>query len=148
MCVHYACIIDHPPNRVSTHSSFSGMAYTKGTLAGDFIDGVMSELDGTIAIGVAEITDELSMDTISVKEGFDPDVASANMIEVIRAQQRAIKALRLSDNIRDIFVTLDTQVHLLTLSKGGTALFYVVAESAGANLSIMRSVIRKYAKGI
>jgi hypothetical protein len=124
------------------------MAYSKGTLAGDFIDGVLSELDGTIAVGVVEITDELSMDTFSARPEFDPDVASANMMEVIRAQQRTIKALRLNDGLKDLFVTMDTQVHLLTMSKSGKALFYVVADSAGANLSIMRSVVRKYAKGI
>lgn len=124
------------------------MAYSKGTLAGDFIDGILSELDGTIAVGVVEITDELSMDTFSARPEFDPDVASANMMEVIRAQQRTIKALRLNDGLKDLFVTMDSQVHLLTMSKSGKALFYVVADSAGANLSIMRSVVRKYAKGI
>jgi len=124
------------------------MAYSKGTLAGDFIDGVLSELDGTIAVGVVEITDELSMDTYSARPEFDPDVASANMMEVIRAQQQTIKMLRLNDGLKDLFVTMDTQVHLLTMSKSGKALFYVVADSSGANLSIMRSVVRKYAKGI
>lgn len=124
------------------------MAYSKGTLAGDFIEGVLSELNGTIAIGVVDITDSLSMDTYSGSKEFDPDVASANMIEVIKAQQETIKALRLNDSIKDIFITLDSQVHFMTLSKTGKALFYVVADSRGANLSIMRSVIRKYAKGI
>ncbi|MFZ4622201.1 MAG: hypothetical protein ACOYNS_16695 [Bacteroidota bacterium] len=124
------------------------MAYSKGTLAGDFIEGVLSELSGAIAVGVVDMTDSLMMDTISVRKEFDPDVASANIIEVIKAQQETIKALRLNDSIKDIFVTLDSQVHFLTLSKTGKALFYVVADSSGANLSIMRSVIRKYAKGI
>ncbi len=124
------------------------MAYSKGTLAGDFIEGVLSELSGTIAVGVVDMTDSLMMDTYSVRKEFDPDVASANIIEVIKAQQETIKALRLNDSIKDIFITLDSQVHFLTLSKTGKALFYVVADSSGANLSIMRSVIRKYAKGI
>ncbi|MCK9407575.1 MAG: hypothetical protein WCX28_00095 [Bacteriovoracaceae bacterium] len=124
------------------------MAYSKGTLAGDFIDGVLSELSGAIAVGVVEIIDELSMDTFSVRDGFDPDVACAHMLEVVKAQQQTIKALRLNESIKDMCITMDTQVHLLTLSKSGKALFYVAAESAGANVSIMRSVIRKYAKGI
>ncbi|MEI7906284.1 MAG: hypothetical protein WCI84_02890 [Bacteroidota bacterium] len=124
------------------------MGYSKGTLAGDFIEGVMSELDGTIAVGVVEITAGLSMDTFSTRKEIDPDVASANMMEMVRALQQTIKALQLNDSIKDIFITLDSQVHFLTLSKGGKALFYIVAESQGANLSIMRSVIRKYAKGI
>ncbi len=124
------------------------MAYSKGTLAGDFIEGVLSELNGTIAIGVVDMTDSLSMDTYSVRKDYDPDVASANMIAVIKAHQETIRALRLKDSIKDIFITLDSQVHFMTLSKTVKALFYVVADSRGANLSIMRSVIRKYAKGI
>lgn len=124
------------------------MAYSKGTLAGDFIDGVLSELNGAIAVGVVEITAELSMDTYSARKEFDPDVAIANIMEMVKAMQQTVKALQANEPIKDIFVTLETQVHCLTLSKSGKAMFYVVADSKGANLSIMRSIIRKYAKGI
>ncbi|MFA5835030.1 MAG: hypothetical protein WDA22_16250 [Bacteroidota bacterium] len=124
------------------------MGYSKGTLAGDFIEGVLSELNGAIAISVVENTAELSMDTYSVRDTFDPDVACANIIEVVKAQQQTIKALQLNETIKDLFITMDTQVHFVTMSKNGKALFYVVADSQGANLSIMRSIIRKYAKGI
>ncbi len=124
------------------------MAYSKGTLAGEFIEGVVSELNGVIGIGVVDITESLAMDTYSVRKEFDPDVASSHMYEVIRAQQETLKALRVNDSIKDMLITMDTQVHFLTLSKTGKALFYVVVDSNNANLSIMRSVIRKYAKGI
>ena len=124
------------------------MAYSKGTLAGDFIEGILSEVNGVIAVSVVEIVEELSMDTFSVRDNFDPDVATANIMEVLKAQQQTIKALRLNETIKEIFITLETQVHFLTLSKSGKALFYIVADSQGSNLSIMRSVVRKYAKGI
>ncbi len=124
------------------------MAYSKGTIAGDFIEGVLSELNGAVAIGVVDIHSALSMDTYSAKDYFDPDVACANIIEVVKAQQQTIKALRTDDTIKDIFITQETHVHFMTLSKTGKALFYVVAEAQGANLSIMRSIVRKYAKGI
>jgi hypothetical protein len=124
------------------------MAYSKGTLAGDFIEGVISELDGVISVNVVEIVEELSMDTYSARENFDPDVATARMMEVLKAQQQTIKDLRLNETVKEIFVALESQVHLLTLSKSGKALFYIVADAQGTNLSIMRSVIRKYAKGI
>ena len=124
------------------------MAYSKGTLAGDFIEGILSEVNGLIAVSVVDIVEELSMDTFSVRDNFDPDVATANIMEVLKAQQQTIKALRLNEMIKEIFVTLESQVHFLTLSKSGKALFYIVADSQGSNLSIMRSVVRKYAKGI
>ena len=124
------------------------MAYSKGTLAGDFIEGILSEVNGVIAVSVVEIVEELSMDTISVRNNFDPDVATANIMEVLKAQQQMIKTLRLNETVKEIFITLESQVHFLTLSKSGKALFYIVADSQGSNLSIMRSVVRKYAKGI
>lgn len=124
------------------------MSYSKGTVSGDFIEGVLSELTGTIAVGVVDIHSALSMDTFSAREDFDPDVACANIVEVVKAQQQTIKALRTNDAIKDIYITLDSQVHFMTLSRTGKALFYVVVDAQGANLSIMRSVIRKYAKGI
>ncbi len=124
------------------------MAYTKGTLAGDFIEGVRADVNGLIAVGVVDMTNALAMDTFSARKDFDPDVASANMVEVIEAQQQTMRALRQKDTLREIFVTLDSQVHLLTLSKTGKALFYIVADAHGANLSMLRSVIRTYAKGI
>ncbi|MFA6469570.1 MAG: hypothetical protein WCW35_11785 [Bacteroidota bacterium] len=124
------------------------MAYSKGTLSGDFIEGILSELNGVIAVGVVEITSELAMDTHSTQPDFDADVACANIMEVVKAGQQTIRALRQNESVKDIFITFDSQVHFLTMSKTGKALFYVVTESKGANLSIMRSVIRKYAKGI
>jgi hypothetical protein len=88
------------------------------------------------------------MDTHSTQPDFDADVACANIMEVVKAGQQTIRALRQNESVKDIFITFDSQVHFLTMSKTGKALFYVVTESKGANLSIMRSVIRKYAKGI
>lgn len=124
------------------------MAYSKGTLAGEFIDGILAELNGVIAVGVVDMHAELQMDTHSTRADFDPDVASANIVEMIMTQERTIKALRLNETVKDIYITLDTQVHFLTLSKTGKAMYYVVVESVGANMGLMRSVVRKYAKGL
>ncbi len=124
------------------------MAYTKGTLAGDFIDGIRAELNGVIAVGVVDMHAELQMDTFSARPDFDSDVASANIVEMIMTQERTIKALRLKETVKDIYITLDTQVHFLTLSKTGKAMYYVVVDAIGANLGILRSVVRKYAKGL
>lgn len=124
------------------------MAYSKGTLAGDFIEGILSELSGVIAVAVLEITSEMAMDTHSTRPDFDADVACANIIEVVKAQQQTMKSLKVVDNVKDILITMESQIHFLTMSKTGKAMFYLVADSKGSNLSIMRSVVRKYAKGI
>lgn len=124
------------------------MAYSKGTLAGDFIEGVCSEMQGVIAVCVVDISSNTAADTYCVDPKFDPDVAVAHSLEVLKTEQKKIAALKMKENIRDIFISLDTQAHLLTLSKSGNALFYVVADVKRTNLSLARSVIHKYAKGI
>ena len=50
--------------------------------------------------------------------------------------------------IKDIFITLDTQIHMLTLSKTSKALYYIVADAKKTNLGMVRSTMRKFAKGI
>lgn len=124
------------------------MSYSKGTLAGDFIDGVISDIPDVIAVCVVNLSSTLAMDTYCNTPDFDPDVASVYNVEMVKAGQKAMAVLKSKDTIKDILITLDTQLHLLTLSKTGNALYYVVADSRKANLSILRSTIRKYAKGI
>lgn len=124
------------------------MPYTKGTLAGDFIDGVLSEIPDMIAISVVNLSSNLEMDTYCNTSDFDPDVATVYNVELVKAGQKAMAVLKSKDTIKDILITLDTQLHLLTLSKAGNALYYVVADARKTSLSILRSTIRKYAKGI
>ncbi len=124
------------------------MPYTKGTLAGDFIEGVLSEIPEAIAVAVVNLSAGMSIDSYCNTPDFDPDVAAVHHTEVLRTEQKAVAALKLKDTIRDIFITLDTQIHMLTLSKTGKALYYIVADPQKTNLGMMRSTMRKFAKGI
>ena len=74
------------------------MAYSKGTLAGDFIEGILSEVNGVIAVSVVEIVEELSMDTFSVRDNFDPDVATAHIMEVLKAMPDDYKKVIISSS--------------------------------------------------
>ncbi|HAP35889.1 MAG TPA: hypothetical protein DCQ28_08105 [Bacteroidetes bacterium] len=124
------------------------MPYTKGTLAGDFIEGVLSEIPDAIAVSVVNLSAGMSIDSYCNTPGFDPDVATVYHTEVLKAEQKALAALQLNESIKDIFITLDTQIHMLTLSKTGKALYYIVADAKKTNLGMMRSTMQKYAKGI
>ena len=124
------------------------MPYTKGTLAGDFIDGVLSEISDAIAVCVVNLSDGMSIDSYCSSPDFDPDVAAVHHTEVFKTEQKALTALQPNEAIRDIFITLDTQIHLLTPSKTNKALYYIVADARKANVAMLRSTMRKFAKGI
>jgi hypothetical protein len=124
------------------------MPYSKGTLAGDFIDGVLSEIPDAIAVCVVNLSAGMSIDSYCSTPDFDPDVAAVNHTEVFRIEQNTVAKLQSSDSIKDIFITLDTQIHLLTPSKTGKALYYIVADARGSSVGMLRSTMRKYAKGI
>jgi predicted regulator of Ras-like GTPase activity (Roadblock/LC7/MglB family) len=124
------------------------MPYSKGTLAGDFIEGVLSEIPDAIAVSVVNLSAGMSIDSYCSDPNFDPDVAAVHHTEVLKAEQKAIAALQMNDTVKDMFITLDTQIHMLTLSKTGKALYYIVADPQKTNLGMMRSTMRKFAKGI
>lgn len=124
------------------------MPYTKGTLAGDFIEGVLSEIPDVIAVSVTNLAAGMSIDSYCSDPDFDPDVATVYHTEVLKAEQKAVAALHLKDSVKDIFITLDSQIHMLTLSKSGKALYYIVTDAQKTNLGMMRSTMRKFAKGI
>jgi predicted regulator of Ras-like GTPase activity (Roadblock/LC7/MglB family) len=124
------------------------MPYTKGTLAGDFIEGVLSEIPDAVCVSVINLSAGMSIDSYCNTPDFDPDVAAVHHTEVLRTEQKAVEALQLNDSIKDIFITLGTQIHMLTLSKTGKALYYIVADAHKTNLSMVRSTMQKFAKGI
>jgi len=124
------------------------MPYTKGTLAGDFIEGVLSEIPDAIAVSVVNLSAGMSIDSYCSDPHFDPDVAAVHHSEILRSEQKAVTALHMKDSVKDIFITLDTQIHMLTLSRSGKALYYIVADPKKTNLGMMRSTMQKFAKGI
>lgn len=124
------------------------MPYTKGTLAGDFIEGVLTEIADAICVSVINLSAGMSIDSYCNTPDFDPDVAAVHHTEILKAERNAVSALHLKDSIKDIFITLDTQIHMLTLSKTGKALYYIVADAKKTSLGMVRSTMQKFAKGI
>lgn len=70
---------------------------------------------------------------------LDLDTAAAHNSEVVKAKQRTIQALGLSDSIEDILITLQHQYHLIRpLRERPTLFLYLVLRRAHANLPYAR----------
>lgn len=101
-------------------------------------------IEGFIAVSVTEIESGVAYESSSVKKGFDPSLASAYNLEVIKAKQNAIKALGMEEDIKDITVTLTDQTHILNIAPSGAYFIYLAVESSKANLGIVRALLNKY----
>lgn len=112
-----------------------------------FIDGVTDQADGIHAVSVVEIESGMTLGHYT-DGSLDPDIASAYNVEVVKAKLKAIDALGLSESIDDILITLDSQFHLINVTKGATHMIYLAADKKKANLAILRNIVKKGAESI
>jgi hypothetical protein len=117
-------------------------------MSNDFLNVFLTEMKtnvtGFIAVAVTEIETGLSYGNLSVDPTFDPELASAYNLEVVKAKFSAVKALNLKQDIEDILITLSNQIHIIDISPNNKFMVYLVADSTKANLGMTRAVLRKY----
>jgi len=114
----------------------------------DFQNSLKENINGFIAVSVTEIETGMSYSSLSVDSSFDPELASAYNLEVVKAKMNAIKALGLNEKINDILITLSNQLHILDVSEDGKYFIYLAVDSKNANLGLTRAVLSKFKKEI
>lgn len=113
-----------------------------------FMDDLKTNVAGFIAVSVTEIKTGMSYCSTTVDPSFDPELASAYNLEVVKAKQSAIKILGLDQQIDDILITLSTQIHIIDISSNGEYFVYLAVDSTKANLGMTRAMLKKYSKDI
>ncbi len=114
-----------------------------------FGEDLQKNVPGFIAVSVAEIKSGMSFYSNSVIANFDPELASAYNLEVVKAKMNAIKALSLDgQEIDNIMITLTSQIHILDVSDNGEYFIYLAVDSTKANLGMTKSILNKYKKEI
>ncbi|MDY0780802.1 hypothetical protein [Tenacibaculum sp. IB213877] len=111
-----------------------------------FIENMKNNVPGFIAVAVTEIESGVAYESVTVDDNFDPNLASAYNLEVVKAKLNAVKALGLSENIEDITITLSSQVHIINIAPSGAYFIYLAVDSAKANLGITKSLLNKFKK--
>ena len=113
-----------------------------------FMDDLKTNITGFIAVAVTDIKTGVSHCSLSVDPSFDPKMASAYNIEVIKAKVAAVKALGLTQKIDDVLITLTSHIHIIDVSDNGEYFVYLAVDSTKANLVTTRELLKKYSKGI
>lgn len=114
-----------------------------------FGEDLKKNVPGFIAVSVAEISTGMSYYSQSVLADFDPELASAYNLEVVKAKMNAIKALNLQGQVVDnIMITLSSQMHIIDVSENQQYFIYLAVDSTKANLGMTKSILNKYKKEI
>jgi hypothetical protein len=109
-----------------------------------FLNEMKTNVNGFIAVAVTEIESGLSFGNLTIDPGFDPELAAAYNLEVVKAKLSAVKALGLKQEIEDILITLSNQIHIIDISPNKKFMIYLAADSTKANLGMTRAVLRKH----
>jgi hypothetical protein len=113
-----------------------------------FGDDLQKNAPGFIAVAVTEIKSGISYYTNSVVKDFDPELAAAFNLEVVKAKLNALSALGLNDSIDDILINLKTQIHIIDVSENNEYFIYLAVDGSKANLGMTKALLNKYKKDI
>lgn len=113
-----------------------------------FGDEVKKNIPGYIAVAVTEIKSGISYFSDSAVASFDPELASAFNLEVVKAKLNAISALGLNQGIDDIMISLTNQIHIIDISENNEYFIYLAVDSSKANLGMTKALLNKFKKDI
>lgn len=114
----------------------------------NFQNDLKENISGFIAVSVTEVETGMSYSSLTVDPNFDPELASAYNLEVVKAKMKAIKALGLEQKINDILITLTNQLHIIDVSDDEKYFIYLAVDSSKANLGMTRAVLSRFKKDI
>ncbi|MFV0247815.1 MAG: hypothetical protein ACK5H1_02485 [Tenacibaculum sp.] len=110
----------------------------------DFINNLKTEIPGFVAVSITDVESGEAYESYTVESSFDPNIASAYNLEVVKSKLKAIEALGLKEEIKDITITLTSQVHIINIAPSGAYFIYLAVSSKGANLGIIKALLNKY----
>ena len=114
----------------------------------EFGENLKNNMPGFIAVSVAEIKSGISYYSLSALDTFDPELASAFNLEVVKSKMNVIASLGLNQKIDDIIFTLTDQIHVVDVSDNGEYLIYLAVDSTKGNLGMTKAMLSRYKKDI
>lgn len=113
-----------------------------------FGDEIKKNIPGYIAVAVTEIKSGISYFSDSAVPSFDPDLASAFNLEVVKAKLNAISALGLNQAIDGIMITLTNQIHIIDISENNEYFIYLAVDSSKSNLGVTKALLTRFKRDI
>lgn len=113
-----------------------------------FGEDLKNNVSGFIAVSITEVKTGISYYSLSANSSFDPELASAYNLEVVKAKLNAIKALGLDQKIENIMINLSSQIHIIDISEAGDYFIYLAVDANKVNLGMTKALLNKYKQDI
>ena len=114
-----------------------------------FGEDLKTNVEGFIAVAVAEIKSGITYFSLSVDPSFDPDLVVAFNLEVIKSKLNAISVLELKNQTIDsIMIALTSQIHIIDVFANGEYFLYLAVDSTKVNLGMAKGLLNKYKNNI
>ena len=114
-----------------------------------FGEDLKTNVEGFIAVAVAEIKSGITYFSLSVDPFFDPDLVVAFNLEVIKSKLNAISVLELKNQTIDsIMIALTSQIHIIDVFANGEYFLYLAVDSTKVNLGMAKGLLNKYKNNI
>lgn len=109
------------------------------------IQQLLLELPELVAVAVVDMASSKMVAAYTATTSFDPYKLPARSAELLRVLQRMLTAPWLPDQqVTDLVVVLDEQLHCLRPMGQGRQLCYLVVRSADTNMSLVRDILRRH----
>lgn len=100
------------------------------------------EIEGALAAALVDGDSGMMLASAGGNATFDLEIAAAGHTELLRAEQRTMRALGVRDTVQDILVALGQQYHLLRpLQSAPGIFFYLALDRERANLAMARHLL-------
>nr|WP_315125730.1 hypothetical protein [uncultured Capnocytophaga sp.] len=115
-----------------------------------FIQDVKNNVPGFIAVSITEVRSGVPYAATTVDPEFDPNLASAYNLEVVKAMQNALQVLGLAgkERVEDIVITLTNQIHAIDVANNGSYFIYLVMDARKTNVGLARAFVSKYKRDL
>lgn len=105
-----------------------------------------NNIQGYIAMSICDLKTGECLFSESLDKNFDIDLASACNLEVVNAKLKAIDALDLTENIDNIVINLESQIHIIDITDSRDYFIYLSVDNSKATIGMIKSLLKKYKK--
>lgn len=108
-----------------------------------FSNTLETEIPGFIGFSVCEIRTGKCVFCKTSDPGFDMELITKLNVDFVKAKLNAKIVAGIPDNINNIIVNMDTQFHIIDLTKDYEFFFYIITDSTKSNLAIVTNKLSK-----
>jgi len=107
-------------------------------------ENLKGNIQGYKAMAIGDIQSGETLFADSLIPSFDIELAAACNLEVIKAKIKAIETLDLDDNIDNIVINLEKDIHVIDVTKSKHYYIYLALDAKKTTIGLVKGLLNKY----